>query len=164
MRLVSVSPGGGPLVPPSLHPSRAKPRHPCPNPSPNPNPATSGSQQQSQTPVCVGWSCLGQLYVCKLLLPRAWSKGEAAVVELGVGKNEASVLGLLQHPASIPACHSIPLSIPVPQAAPQPPDARKGKRRWLRGNSAAASAPFGHRNLLALRRDFGADNSTPRSM
>lgn len=71
-----------------------------------------------------GWSCLGQLYLCQLLLPRAWGGGKAAV------------LGSPQHSASLPACHSIL----VPQATQQPPDARIGKYRWLRGNSAAASA------------------------
>ena len=147
---------------PTLHPSRAKPHRPCPSPSPSP--ATSMSQQQSQTPACVGRSCLGQLYICKLLLPRAWSKGEAAVVELGVGRVEVAVLGLLQHPAGLPACHSILLSISVPRAAQQPPGARKMKYRWLRGNSAAASAQFGHCNLLASRWIFRADNSTPCSM
>lgn len=140
---------------PSLHPSRAKPHRPCPSP------ATSQPQQQSQTPACVAWSCLGQLYVCKLLLPRVRSKGEAAVVELGVGRVEAAVLGLFQRSAGLPPCHSILLSMPVPRAARQPPDARKGKRRWLRGNSAAACAQFEHRDLLASRWIFNADNSTP---
>jgi len=103
-RLFGASPGRGPLVPQSPHSPRAKPHRPCPSLSP----ATGRTQQQSQTPACVGWSCFGQLYVYKLLLPRVWSKGKAAVVELGVGRVEAAVLGLLLRPDGLPACHSIP--------------------------------------------------------
>lgn len=128
LHLFNVSAGRGTLVPLSLHPSRAKPHCLCPSP------ATVMPQQQSQTAACVGWNCLRQLYFYKLLLPRTWSKGEAAVVDLGVGRVKTAVLGLLQHPAGLPASHSILLSILVPEATQLPPDARKGKHRRLRGN------------------------------
>lgn len=64
-----------------------------------------------------------------------------------------------QHSAGLPAWHSI-----LAPATWQPPDVRKGTCRWLRGNSAAASALFGNLSHLALRWTLSANNSTRHLM
>lgn len=157
--LFRVSPGRGPLVPPSLHPSRAKPHHPSPSPSPSPaGPSSSHKLQFAWGGAALGNSTSANYY----FLQRGV---KVRLLWLSLEEEELRLLCLVSsstRPVSQPATASHPASPYQEQ--------HSSLRMPERGNAggseetAAASAQLEHHNLLASRWIFSADNSTPCSI
>lgn len=105
LRLFSVSPGRGPLVPPSLHPSRAKPHHPSPSPSPA-GPSSSHKLQFAWGGAALGNSTSANYY----FLERGV---KVTLLWLSLEEEESRLLCLVSsstRPVSQPATASHPAS------------------------------------------------------